>query len=155
MNKQAMKRNYVAVTIAPVPRVFLLDEGFARERTIFPSPISHSWARHPVSGIIGIRFCSWMINHGPLPRKEKAVVSEWNKSESDFEVFFGDSKEYDHEASLDDAFRHTSLLLLNRALLGVSFPLFGPTLARQEIDRLEAGLMPWAHPDPEPEKDDN
>ena len=94
-----------------------------------------------------------MINHGPLPRKEKAIVSEWNKSESDFEVFFGSVREYDHEASLDDAFRNTSLLLFNRTLLGVSFPLFGPTLANPEIDRLEAGLMPWAYPEPEPGKD--
>lgn len=154
MNKQAKKRNYLAVTIAPVPRVYLLDEGFARERTIFPSPISHSWARHPVSGIIGVRFCSWMINHGPLPRKEKAIVSEWNKSESDYEVFFGDVRDYDYEASLDDASRYTSLLLFNRTLMAVSFPLFGPTLANPEIDRLEAVLRPWARPEPEPEKDD-
>ena len=83
------------------------------------------------------------------------IVSEWNKSESDYEVFFGDVRDYDYEASLDDASRYTSLLLFNRTLMAVSFPLFGPTLANPEIDRLEAGLRPWARPEPEPEKDDN
>ena len=67
-----------------------------------------------------------MINHGPLPRKEKAIVSEWNKSESDFQIFFGDVREYDHEASLDDATRYTSLLLFNRTLMAVSFPCSDP-----------------------------
>ncbi len=149
--KQTAPRNYLAITVDPAPAVWLITEEQVREKVVQSSPIYHSWLRKAGAGIVGVRFSSWMINHGFLSRREKDVVTGWNRGEGDFEVFFGPEKEYDSDTEPDEEVRHTCLVKLEKDLLGVSLPLFGPALAKQEVARLEETLIPWAKPAPEPE----
>lgn len=142
MGLQILK-NYMMVTIEEVPKCSMIDEPNNSEKIMLASPIFHSWLRNDSEGVIGLKFSSWMINNGQLTKKEKDVIALWSKSETDFEIFFGKTREYNPEKSLDEVVLYTSILKLDKVQHALSFPLFGASVDKKEMALLEASLPPW------------
>jgi hypothetical protein len=138
--KEPIVKNYVAITIEATPKIYLLEESRMPKGILSSGPIFHSWLRGRSVGIIGIKFSSWMIRQGNLTKTEKSTVALWNKSETDFEVFFGTEREYDGEANTDDESGHTYVLRLDGKILAICFPLFSSSLGKAEIDTLASSL---------------
>lgn len=136
-------RKYVAITMQADPLVFLLGEEDMPRKRLDYSFIFHSWLHSGACGVIGVKFSSWMIKHGKLTPAERSVVSEWNRSESDFEVFFGKSRDYDHDKSQTDETGAACLMRLASGALAVCFPIFGSTLGKRDSEVLAANLADW------------
>lgn len=130
-------KNYMAITIEQTPRISLIDEDNIGDKIINSRPIFHSWLRNKKVGIIGIRFSAWMINQTLLSKAEKDLINSWN-TESDYELFFGEEKEFDSENSIDDVVKYTSIIKLEKGVHGVAFPLFGTSMSKAEIANLES-----------------
>lgn len=144
MAEQPLKQ-YVAVTVAPEPLIYVLADEDMPRKSIDSGPVFHSWLRSATNGIVGVKFSSWMIKQGKLPQAEKATVTRWNQSESDFEVFFGKSREYDH-AEQDDEASPGYIMRLDDKTLAICFPVHGSTLKKGEVESLTSSLPVWAKP---------
>ena len=136
-------RNYVAVTLDAVPRVFMLKEEDIPRWGMQPGFIFHSWLRAGPTGVVGVKFSSWMIQQGSLTPAERSVVSQWNHSESDFEVFFGTAREYDHDDAEPDESSSACLMRLDASTLALCFPIYGSTLGKEGAAVLAASLTDW------------
>jgi hypothetical protein len=117
-----------------------VDEDLVTDKIQLSSPIFHSWLRREGNGVVGLKFSTWMINTTVLTKKEKETVGKWEKSDSEFAIFFGGAKEYDEDASSDEVVKYTSIVKLDKVNHGISFPLFGPTLDKVEMAQLETKL---------------
>ena len=84
-----------------------------------------------------------MIKQGKLSAAEKSTVTGWNKSESDFEVFFGSEKEYSQDAVQDDETGHAFILRLDKETLAICFPMYGSTLGKGQVESLTSSLSSW------------
>ena len=145
MTEQPLK-TYVAITVEPEPRVFVLEDADMPRRNIGSSPVLHSWLRAGAAGVIGVKFSSWMIKQSTLSTVEKSTVSLWNQSESDFEVFFGERREYDSDADQDDESGHAYLARLDSKTLAICFPIHGSSLGKQDVETLASTLTSWVKP---------
>jgi hypothetical protein len=137
-------RNYVAVTVDSDPRFFVLGEEDMPRKSLDTGLIFHSWLRAGASGVVGLKFSSWMIKQGKLTPTERSVVSRWNLSESDFEVFFGPGREYDHNEAQEDETGAAHMLRLDSKTLAICFPLYGSTLQKGDTEALAASLATWS-----------
>jgi hypothetical protein len=135
-------RNYVAVTVDAQQSVFMLKEGDIPRRGLEPGFIFHSWLRAGATGVIGVKFSSWMIKHGNLSLAERSVVARWNQCESDFEVFFGAVRDYDHNETQDET-GSASLMRLDARTLALCFPIHGSTIGKVGAAALAASLTDW------------
>jgi len=135
-------RNYVAVTVDAQPRVFRLKEEDMPRWGMQPGFIFHSWLRAGATGVIGVKFSSWMIKHGGLTPAERTVVSRWNQSEADFEVFFGKDRDYDDNSDQQDETGSASMVRLNANTMALCFPIHGSTLGKGGTEAL-AALTDW------------
>lgn len=138
--KEPIVRNYLAVTVVEDPKASILEESTMPKRISGHGPISHGWLRSRTAGVVGVKFSSWMIRQAELSKAEKTTVAAWNKSESDFEVFFGDERDYDQDLSQDDESGSAYLLRLNLKTLAICFPLQGSSLAKREAEALVSTL---------------
>lgn len=138
-----INRNYITITIENVPKVQVMDEVDNNSKIKLASPIYHSWLRSEKSGIVGLKFSAWMINQSFLSKEEKAILKKWGKSNSDFEILFGDKTEYDVEKSKDDVVLFTSILKMDKTTHAISFPLFGVSVDKKEMAELEAMVPRW------------
>lgn len=136
-------RRYLVVTVDPVPSLFILDEEAMPRKNRDNCTIFHSWLRSGASGVVGMKFSSWMIKLGKLSPTERQTVTGWNKSESDFEVFFGSSREYDKDDDAEDEAGSAYLLRLEGKPLAICFPIYGPTLKKGDAEALHATLKSW------------
>ncbi len=136
-------RNYVAVTVDRDPRIFVLGEEDMPRKSLDTGLIFHSWLRAGASGVVGLKFSSWMIKQGKLTPIERSVVSRWNQSESDFEVFFGQGREYDYDEDKEDETGAAHILRLDAKTLAICFPLFGSTLGKRDVEALADTLAGW------------
>jgi hypothetical protein len=151
--KEKVLKNYLLVTIDEVPQISLIDEVNISDKILLASPIFHSWLRNDEVGVVGIKFSSWMINQGYLSKKEKAVITKWSGSDSDFEIYFGPTTEHNSKSSLDEVVLFTSIIKLDKTLHGISFPMFGATIDKGEMERLESIIPRWGgEKQPEPEE---
>jgi len=136
-------RNYVVVTLDIVPRVFMLKEEDIPRWGFQPGFIFHSWLRSGPAGVIGVKFSSWMIKQGNLTPAERSVVTQWNHSESDYEVFFGSVRDYDHDDAESDESGSAYLMRLDASTLALCFPIHGSTLGKAGAVVLAASLTDW------------
>jgi hypothetical protein len=139
MAEQPVK-NYVAVTVNAEPRIFILKEDEMPRRGLVPGMISHSWLRAGATDVVGVKFSSWMIKHGGLTAAERSVVSRWNQSESDFEVFFGTVRDYDRDDSQQDETGSACMMRLDSSTLALCFPVHGSSLGKGGAESLAASL---------------
>ena len=131
------------MTIEDVPRIGIIDEDGLSQKMVQPGPFYHSWLRKEPTGVVGIKFSSWMISQGLLSKKEKEIISKWNKSKTDFEIYFSGREEYDTEISNDEVVTNTSILKLAKNSYAMAFPLFGSTIGKTEMSVLESNLLLW------------
>jgi hypothetical protein len=136
-------KNYVAVTVNAEPRVFRLREEDMPRRRLEQGIIFHSWLCAGATDVVGVKFSSWMIKHRGLTAIERSVVSRWNQSESDFEVFFGTDRDYDHDDTQKDETGSTCMMHLDANTLALCFPVHGSMLGKAGAAALAASLTDW------------
>jgi hypothetical protein len=136
-------RHYVAVTVDTPSRVFALKEGDIPRWGREPGFIFHTWLRAASAGVVGVKFSSWMIKQGGLSPAERSVVTGWNRSESDFEVFFGNVRDYEQNEAQADETGSASLMRLDARTLALCFPIHGSSLGKAGAAALAATLPDW------------
>lgn len=136
-------RNYLAVTVDPDPRVYVLGDMDMPRKSLDHGLVFHSWLRAGAAGVVGVKFSSWMIKQGKLTPAERSVVSRWNQAESDYEVFFGPGRDYDQAEELEDETGAAYMLRLDARTLAICFPLFGSTLRKGDAESLAGSLTGW------------
>jgi hypothetical protein len=136
-------RNYVAITVDAEPRVFILKEEGIPKHRLEQGVIFHSWLCAGATGVIGLKFSSWMIKHGHLTPAERLVVSRWNESETDFEVYFGTNRDYDNDNARPDETGSVCMTRLDANTLALCFPVHGSMIAKGGAETLAASLTDW------------
>ncbi len=134
---------YLIISIQEKPNYEIKGEAFLVNKIIKRSPIYHNWIKNERSEIIGIKISTYMISTLKLSSREKELIRDWGKLESDLEVFFGDNKKKDEKSISEDTVSYTTLVKLENDRHGISFPLFGETLDKKEMEKLEANLLTW------------
>lgn len=140
---EQLVRNYVAITVDAEPRVFLLKEDDIPKQRLEQGIIFHSWLSADATGVIGLKFSSWMIKHGHLTPAERSVVSRWNESETDFEVYFGPIRDYNRDDARPDETGSVCMTRLDANTLALCFPVHGSALGKGVAETLAASLTDW------------
>jgi len=141
--KTESPNKYLIITIEEPPHYEMQGEEFLKSKIIKRSPIYHNWVKNENAEIIGIKISSWMISTLKLSRKEKELITEWGKLDSDLEVYFGNHNTGNKSSISDDIVSFTTMLQLDFSRFGISFPLFGEATDKKEMGKLELNLIKW------------